>query len=79
MSNREQENNQKKNKLLTGYFFVGYILASCIWIFCLLVLIYGFGKGGIGYILAVVFFIAWPVFFIFLILFLRIFLPLKKK
>jgi len=76
MSIKERTN---KKKLLARLLLTGYILAGCIWVFCLMVIILGSGKGEIGYFLAVGFFIAWPVLSLFLILFLRIFLPMIRK
>jgi len=79
MSIKERTNKLNKKKLLARFIIASYIIAGCIWVFCLMVIISGSGKGEIGYFLAVGFFIAWPVLSLFLILFLRIFLPMIKK
>ena len=79
MSIEEGSNNPNKKKLLTRLIVAGYIFASCIWLFCLFVIISDRDKGEIGYYLALGFFIAWPVLSLLLNLFLRIFVPMIKK
>jgi len=78
MSTEEPTNNSNKKKLLGRIIFAGFILAGCIWLFCLLVIISGRDKGGTGYLLAIVFFIAWPVLTV-LLRFSGIFLMKKKN
>ena len=78
MDIEEGTNKPDKKKLLSRFIIAGYIFASCIWLFCLLVIIPGRGKGEIGYTLALGFFIAWPVLTV-LLHFSGIFLMKKKN
>ena len=78
MGIEEGSNTPDKKKLLGRFIFAGYILACFVWAYCLLVIISGRDKGGVGYVLAIVFFTAWPVLTV-LLRFSGIFLMKKKN